>query len=139
MSEFRRRPVFVAMNGGQVATLISTSSMVGFRRWQLGSLVAPSRRYSCFEQSAIADVEPCSRPRDRCCGRNTGGCWPRARRSARALAVHKRRPDALQVPNAFHITSRLGLVHGEDIATISLAGRRDPIVRDAVDVYRDVI
>ena len=35
--------------------------MVGFRRWQLGSLVALSRRYSCFEQSAIADVEPCPR------------------------------------------------------------------------------
>jgi hypothetical protein len=65
------------------------------------------------------------------------GLW--LRRSARTLAVHKRRPDALRVPNAFHITSRLGLVHGEDIATISIAERRDPIVRDAVNVYRDVI
>ena len=33
----------------------------------------------------------------------------------------------------------LGQRHGEDIATISIAERRDPIVRDAVDVYRDVI
>ena len=63
---------------------------------------------------------------------------PGAPCSARALAVHKRRPDALRVPDSFHLTSRLGLVHAEHIATISIAERRDPIVRDAVDVYGDV-
>jgi hypothetical protein len=55
------------------------------------------------------------------------------------LAIHKRRPDALRVPNRFHLTSRLGLVHAEHIATISIEKRRDPVVRDAMDVYGDVI
>ena len=43
------------------------------------------------------------------------------------------------MPNRFHVSARLGLVHAEHIATISIEKRRDPVVRDAMDVYGDVI
>ena len=36
------------------------------------------------------------------------------------LAVHKRRPDALWVPNLFHVGARPGLVHAKHIATIAI-------------------
>ena len=55
------------------------------------------------------------------------------------LAFHKRRPDAIRVPNRFHLSARLGLVLAEHIATISIEKRRDPVVRDAMDVHGDLL
>ena len=50
-----------------------------------------------------------------------------------------RRPDALRVPNRFHLSARLRRVHAEHIATISIEKHRDPVVRDAMDVYGDLL
>lgn len=63
---------------------------------------------------------------------NSSSCW-------KGLPLDKRRPDALRVPNLFHLGARLGLVHSKHIATIAVEKGRDPVVRNAVNVHRDIL
>src|SRR5205085_12389490 len=62
---------------------------------------------------AIAPVAPCT--------------------SNQHLAGNKGSPDALRMPNRFHVSACLGFGQAEHIAPISVEERRDPIVRDAVN------
>jgi hypothetical protein len=58
---------------------------------------------------------------------------------SKELALDERRPEALRVPNLFHLGTRLGLVHSKHIATIAVEKGRDPIVRNAVNVHWDIL
>ena len=53
-------------------------------------------------------------------------------------AIEKEDQKELSCAYRFHLSVRLGLVHAEHIATISIEKRRDPVVRDAMDVYGDL-
>jgi hypothetical protein len=54
------------------------------------------------------------------------------------LAVHRRRPPALGVPNPFHLGACLRLIPAENIPTISVEEGPDPVVGDARDMHRSV-
>jgi len=55
---------------------------------------------------------------------------------ANSLTTDKCRPHPLGVPNLFHLGARLCFIHSEHIAAIAVEEGRDPVIRDAVDVYR---
>jgi hypothetical protein len=57
---------------------------------------------------------------------------------AAASAVHELSPDALRMPDRFHVRASLGFIDALHIAPISIEKRRDSVVRDAVDVDRDI-
>src|ERR1700687_620539 len=55
------------------------------------------------------------------------------------LAANERHPHALRLPDGLHLGARLRLVHAKHIATIAVEEGRNPSVRDAVDVNRDIL
>src|SRR3984893_1684375 len=55
----------------------------------------------------------------------------------KALALDKRRPRALGVPNLFHVGACLHLIHAKHIPAIPVEERGDPVVGDAMNVHRD--
>jgi hypothetical protein len=72
----------------------------------------------------------------------SGRAGPARARSSSALSpttrrlcsVHKSGPHSIRVPDRFHVSASLAFIYAEHIAPISIDERRNPVVRDAVDV-----